>query len=177
MTFQPPPGQGPIDPHGAFTPPPAPGNIPPRPPGMMPPPLPPGMMPPPPGMMPPYPPPIYMMPPQKQRGGFVRGVFLTLATTIFGLSLTLNISLLIVSGILSGGGSHSTNLVDGDPQQKVAVIPINGVILEEMSAQFARWLRTVESDNDVKALVIEIDSPGGSVTGSDEIWHRIRKFK
>src|SRR5688572_16291904 len=109
MTFQPPPGQGPIDPRGAFTPPPAPGNLPPPPRGSMPPPpnfppnFPPGMMPPP----MPYPP-MYMMPPQKQRGGFVRGIFLTLATTIFGLSLTLNIYLLIVSGILGGGGGGTS---------------------------------------------------------------------
>jgi len=170
MTYDPPPGQGPIDPRGAFQPPPPPGNYQQQRPAM-----PPQM----PGMMPPYPPPPMFMPPPPPRrgGGFVRGVFVTLATTIFGLSLTLNIYLLFVSGILSGGGSHSTALVDGDPTQKIAVIPVNGVIMDEMSAKFDKWLRTVEKDNDVKALVIEIDSPGGSVTSSDEIFHRIKKFK
>src|SRR5215203_764419 len=102
MIPQPPPGQGPIDPRGAFAPPPAPnqphgapgafqsqmggGGFPPPPHGMMPPP----------GMMPPggggYPPPMFMMPPgppHKPHRSFARGIFLTLATTIFGLSLTL----------------------------------------------------------------------------------------
>jgi protease-4 len=168
MTYDPPPGQGPIDPRGAFQPPPPPGNFPPPPR----PPMPPG------AMMPPFPPPMFMPPPPpRPRGGFVRGVFVTLATTIFGLSLTLNIYLLIVSGILTGGGSHSTNLVDGDPKQKIAVVPISGIIMDELSTKFDRWMRAIDKDDDVKALVIEIDSPGGSVTSSDEIWHRIRKYK
>ena len=152
MIPQPPPGQGPIDPRGAFTPPPAPGSFPPPPgwrapgPPRMPPGMPPGMMPP--GMMPP----MFMMPPQKPRGGFVRGVFVTLATTIFGLSLTLNIYLLLAGGFLSGGSSRETSLIDGDPRQKIAVVPINGVIMDDMSAKFDRWMRSVEKDGDVKAV-------------------------
>jgi protease IV len=121
---------------------------------------------------------MFMMPPPPRRGGgFVRGIFMTLATTIFGLSLALNIYLIAISGIFSAGGSSSQNLIEGDPNQKVAVIPVSGVIMDEMSAKFDRWLRAIEKDSDVKALVIEIDSPGGSVTSSDEIWHRIARFK
>ena len=142
MIPQPPPGQGPIDPRGAFTPPPAPGNVPPpsgwRPPGPptgMPPGMPPGMMP------PPYP---FMMPPPRPRGGFMRGIFVTLATTIFSISLMLNIYLLLTSGFFSGNGSHETSLIDGDPREKIAVIPINGVIMDDMSTKFDRWLRSRE---------------------------------
>src|SRR5436190_1386122 len=43
-----------------------------------------------------------------------------------------------------------------------------------------RTLRTVEKDDDVKALVVRIDSPGGSALASDLIWHhlmRVRKKK
>ena len=180
MIPQPPPGQGPIDPRGAFAPPPAPGpgNMPPqgwRPPGA-PPNMPPGMMPP--GMMPPPGmPPMFMMPPPKPRGGFVRGVFVTLATTIFGLSLTLNIYLFIASGMLSGGSSRETNLIEGDPKQKIAVVPVDGLVMDEMTARVTRWMDTIDKDVNVKAVVLEIDSPGGSVTASDAIWHRVREYK
>src|SRR4051812_41824825 len=98
MIPNPPPGQGPIDPRGAFQPPPPPGNFPPPPGFRAPGPPPPGMPQMPPGY-PPGMPPMFMMPPPKPRGGFVRGIFVTLATTIFGLSLTLNIYLLVTSGI------------------------------------------------------------------------------
>ena len=43
-----------------------------------------------------------------------------------------------------------------------------------------RTLRQIEKDDDVKAVVIRIDSPGGSALASDLIWHhlmRVRKKK
>jgi protease-4 len=43
-----------------------------------------------------------------------------------------------------------------------------------------RTLRSLEKDDDVKAVVVRIDSPGGSALASDLIWHhlmRIRKKK
>jgi protease-4 len=132
--------------------------------------------PPPPPMM--YPPPMFMPPPPRRGGGFVRGIMVTLATTIFGLSLTLNIYLLIAYGLFSGGGStRSSNLVEGDPTQKVAVVPIRGAIMGQMSERFARLIKQVESDSNVKAVVIQVDSPGGTVSDSDEVYEHIRRFK
>jgi protease-4 len=123
-----------------------------------------------------YPPPMFMPPPPKQRG-FARAIFMTLATTIFGISLTLNVYLLLASGVMSGGGMRQTNVIDGDPTQKIAVLPINGPIFSEMSQRFDRWLTSAERDANVKAIVIEIDSPGGTVTASDEILNRIKRYK
>jgi protease-4 len=157
----PPPGQGPIDPRGAFSPPPPVGG------GSVPPPI----MYPPPMMMPPpyYPPP---------RGGFARAILTTLATTIFGLSIAMNIYLLIASGFLGGSDSaKETILVDGDTKQLVAVIPISGIIDEKLARQFDTLLKSAEADSNLKALVIEIDTPGGEVGASDEIYNRIIKFK
>jgi protease-4 len=175
MIPQPPPGQGPIDPRGAFSPPPPPGQSPGpmmQGPMMPPPPRPMGPMGPPPGM---FPPPMYMPPPPRG-GGFARGILMTLATTLFGLSLTLNIYLLIVSGMMSGS-SRSTSVVEGDPNQKIAIIPLSGAIMGDASEKFDRLLTQIERDKGVKALVVEIDSPGGTVTGSDEIHHRLLRFK
>jgi len=132
-------------------------------------------------MPPQYPmyPPMFMPPPPPRRGGgFVRGILVTLATTIFGLSLTLNLYLLIAHGLFSGGSTaRSSNLLEGDPSQKVAVVPIKGTIMDDASQRFARLIKQVENDSTIKALVIEVDSPGGSVTASDEIFHRIQRFK
>jgi protease-4 len=38
-------------------------------------------------------------------------------------------------------------------------------------------MKTAEADKNVKGIVIENDSPGGTVTASDEIHHRIMEFK
>src|SRR5436309_2783147 len=108
MTPQPPPGQGPIDPRGAFSPPPPPG-APGSPPNVAPPPSssfggPGGPMMPPPGMYPPGPmfsPPMMMPPPGffRPQRSFARAIFTTLATAVLGLSITLNVYLLAFSNI------------------------------------------------------------------------------
>src|SRR5207248_2101441 len=98
MTYQPPPGQGPIDPRGAFSPPPPPGSGGGFPPSPAPPTPNMPTMPPMPPMYPPMPPMFVAPPPRRGGGGFTRGILVTLATTIFGLSLTLNLYLLLVNG-------------------------------------------------------------------------------
>jgi protease-4 len=171
MIPQPPPGQGPIDPRGAFNPPPPP------PPGYRPPMQPPQGMPPMQQMPPMMPPPMFMPPPPRERS-FARAIFMTLATTIFGLSLAANVYLLLFSGLMAGGASARTNTVlEGEATERVAIIPVNGVIMTEASQQFERFIRMAEHDKNVKAVVLEIDSPGGTVTASDEIHHRILQFK
>lgn len=37
----------------------------------------------------------------------------------------------------------------------------------------ARWIRTARNDGSVKAIVLRIDSPGGSSVGSDVIWREV----
>ncbi len=43
--------------------------------------------------------------------------------------------------------------------------------------EMARLLSRVEKDEAVKALVLRIDSPGGSALASDLIWHALRKVR
>src|SRR5262245_60503265 len=119
MIPDPPPGQGPIDPRGAFSPPPPPPSqgAPQQQRPSVPPQLPPPIYPPtgmfPGGMFPgPYP-----YPPPKQRSGFARGIFVTLATTLFGFSVLLNIYLLIAVGLTGDVSAHQTVLVKGDSGQ------------------------------------------------------------
>src|SRR5688572_12448192 len=113
MMPPPPPGQGPIDPRGAF-PPPMPGPMPPQ-----------GAPPPPPGMMqypPPAPPPYFYPPPQPPRG---RGVLRTLFTIMLVLVLIVSLALNLFSaarGLFSGGGGSAvqSTIVSGDESQQIA---------------------------------------------------------
>ncbi len=55
---------------------------------------------------------------------------------------------------------------------KVAVVNISGAIMGGQG--FARWqLDRIADDESVKAVVLRVDSPGGTVSGSDEIHHRL----
>jgi protease IV len=160
MMPQPPPGQGPIDPRGAFSAPPAPG-------GASRPPMPPNM--PPQMMMPPY------YPPPPRRGGGAGRVILILLATI---SIIFNFCLLMLVALPGGSDSASeTVLVKGDASETIAVIPLKGVISGESSERFEKLMRQVEENSSIKALVLEIDTPGGEVTASDEIYRRVLKYK
>ncbi len=59
--------------------------------------------------------------------------------------------------------------------EKIAVISIQGVLTsaEDTIRQFKRY----EENQDVKALVLRIDSPGGTVVAAQEIYAEIQKLK
>jgi protease-4 len=57
-------------------------------------------------------------------------------------------------------------------ENKIAIVTVSGAILG--GEGFAtRQLERVRQDDSVKAVVLRIDSPGGTVSGSDEIHHRL----
>jgi protease-4 len=177
---EPPTGQGPIDPQGAFTPPPPPhAGGPGMPPSQFQPPPPgrPPMGPPPPFYGPPpfmYPPP----PPPSKGKSFARTIFTTLAGLILTGSLVLNVYLIMFSGILAVGNQQRENTIEkGDLTSRIVVLPVSGIIDEKLFEQVDKHLKELADDKRLKALIIEVNSPGGSVTASDEIYNAIMTFK
>jgi signal peptide peptidase SppA len=124
------------------------------------------------------PPPPGMFRPQKS---FARVIFTTLASIIFGLSLTLNIYLLAANSIgggLSGGsGIIQSVVVPGDAKTKIALVPIAEPIWDPTARKFDAVMTAIENDDTVKAVVLEINTPGGTVTASDEIYARVHRFR
>jgi len=57
--------------------------------------------------------------------------------------------------------------------EKVGVIELNGVIAD--SRQILEQIKDFRNNNSVKSIVIRIDSPGGAVGPSQEIYREIRK--
>ena len=108
-----------------------------------------------------------------------RAIFTTLAMMIFSGSIILNVYLLLFTGLLSSNERKvvSKTLIDGDARQKIAVVSLSGVILDDSARQMDALLSAVEADGGVRALVLQIDSPGGGVTASDEIYARLLQFK
>ena len=76
-------------------------------------------------------------------------------------------------------------LEDNGALAKVAVIPIDGIITEHEADQAGNnmveviraQLDRAKDDNRVKAVILKVDSPGGEVLASDEIYRTIRKFQ
>jgi len=64
---------------------------------------------------------------------------------------------------------HSLNK---EGANKIAVIEVDGVI--EDGELVKKQIDKVKADTKVKAIVLRVDSPGGTVTGSDFIYHHLK---
>ena len=67
-------------------------------------------------------------------------------------------------------------------KDKVAVLYLEGEINEEsgegiVDKKVIKTLKKIRKDDDVKALVLRVNSPGGSADASEQIWHAIQNIK
>jgi len=60
---------------------------------------------------------------------------------------------------------------------KIAILPISGIINETTYEYVRNYCDYIQSDNSIKAVIVEVNSPGGGVTASDEIYHELRELK
>jgi protease IV len=60
--------------------------------------------------------------------------------------------------------------------KKVAIIDVSGAIMEGEDSFAMKQIKRVREDESVVAVVLRINSPGGTVTGSDYIYHHLREL-
>lgn len=76
----------------------------------------------------------------------------------------------------------------GDKSAKVAIVEVEGMLLDERSggllqasenplSLFIQELDQAADDDSVKAIVLRVNSPGGSVTTSDTMYDAVQRFK
>ncbi len=65
---------------------------------------------------------------------------------------------------------------DEDATNKIAIIRVAGVIAEG-DGYAKRQIDRVRDDENVKAIVLRVDSPGGTVTGSDFLYHHLNRLR
>lgn len=90
---------------------------------------------------------------------------------LFGLCLAL-ILFFFLATILSSFFGNKKNLSLGD---KIGVVPVRGVITD--SLDIIDQLNKFKKNSKIKAIVVRIDSPGGGVGPSQEIYREINKIK
>jgi len=128
----------------------------------------------------------------KKSGCFI----IVLVVAIFG-SMVLNLAL--VSALATRGSSPLSRVkvtkakpfdeeilvaATGKCDHKIAVIPLEGVIGfgqsgslgESMVDDFKAALEQAQNDDQIKAVILRVDSPGGEITASDVIYDAIKKF-
>lgn len=68
---------------------------------------------------------------------------------------------------------HSLN---GRAQDKVAILAVDGVIMKGETSFAKRQIDRIVEDPHVKAVVLRIDSPGGTISGSDYLYHHLQEL-
>ena len=72
--------------------------------------------------------------------------------------------------------------IDSKAADKVAVIYLEGEITDDsgegiVAKEVIKTLKKINKDDDVKALVVRVNSPGGSAEASEQIWHALENIK
>lgn len=107
---------------------------------------------------------------------------------IFISAVLLIAVLSFVVSLLGGNNNNEPKVAVGD---RVAVINISGPIVDGVSVeqtllggtqaatsgQLMKEIREAAADSSVKALVLHINSPGGSVTAAEEVGRELERFK
>jgi len=127
----------------------------------------------------PPPPPAYQYPPPRRES---RGIFWMIGKMFGAVSVAL---LLIAIGyygalatVLSGGGKVATELYrSGEGLEKIAIVPVEGLIGPDTASFVHDAVETALADDNVKAVVLWVDSGGGFVGPSEQIHHEIQRLK
>ena len=105
--------------------------------------------------------------------------------------------LMNIGSVFSGMGNVSSGHHGGGPRldevtvedhsgsDKIAVIPIEGIISSRMADRggfnmvdiVKAQLKRADEDDDVKGVILRVDSPGGEVLASDDIANLLREFQ
>lgn len=122
------------------------------------------------------PPPAAPPPP---RPSFWRRLLTVIMFIVFAASVLLNIALIGAVGLLYGDFEDRVRekTISGEltAPDKVAVISIDGVLLEA-EGFFKRQIEHARKDQSVKAVVLRVESPGGTIAASDELYHLVRRI-
>jgi protease-4 len=143
----------------------------------------------------PVPPPLLGAPaPRPRKGGRGWMIFSIVLVVLLGLSLLFNFGQLVtgISPVKSGHSSRFAGvrldesiMEDNDGSDKIAVIDVAGIITSQaldrsgstMVDVIKAELDRAKDDTRVKAVVLRVDSPGGEVLASDEIYRAISDFQ
>lgn len=101
-----------------------------------------------------------------------------------GISLFFNLGqfgalLLTLSGDATAPGApievHHSGSRNADA--KIALVEVNGTIMPPFTERILDTLEHIENDSDVKGVILVVDSPGGLVADSHQIYHRLKKLR
>ncbi|MDD4266631.1 MAG: signal peptide peptidase SppA [Pirellulales bacterium] len=125
-------------------------------------------------------PPGYYPPQRRGRGGGLLLFFILILVIALGCSFLLNLALLANQTPSRPGRALQEEYIAHDKFQtgtdKVAIVSVNGAILG-YEGYLKQQIDQASADEHVKAVVLRIDSPGGTVSASDYYYHHLSRLR
>lgn len=84
-------------------------------------------------------------------------------------------ALFSLSGTVEGRVKEEYHSLSKTATDKIAIISVSGAIIDG-EGFIKRQIDQVREDTSVKAVVLRVNSPGGTVTASDYLYHHLRKM-
>ncbi len=127
----------------------------------------------------PYPPHPIVVHVQAKSGGMTRAIMFILGLGLFAMVFIVGV-LFGIGGMLAGAEYNTMVLQqpwrDGTGRT-IAIIPIEGAIDERQAAFVRAAADEVIKSRAFAGVILRVDSPGGGVSASDQIWHDIERIK
>ena len=117
---------------------------------------------------------VYAVAPEKRRGGFLAKLAGSAILTLLVLSILANLYMGLILASLFG--TSETVLEEGETEARIVVLPISGGIDAAMAGFVRESLQGLEADVPT-AVILRVDSGGGGVSPSDQIYHLIEEFR
>ncbi|MDZ7620113.1 MAG: signal peptide peptidase SppA [Patescibacteria group bacterium] len=124
--------------------------------------------------------PVAGLPPQRRSHA---GAWTLLVLLVLGAVGLLVLGLAAVGALATLAGTSGEARVreefvshNESASRKIAIIAIEGVIMDEVDGFVKRQIDHVLKDEQVAAIVLRINSPGGTISGSDYLHHHLRKL-
>jgi protease IV len=99
---------------------------------------------------------------------------LGIGATVVLVGLTGILLVFVLIGSSLSPEDESYEVLSGDGEGQVAVVEINDIIID--SKEPIRELRRFKKRSSVKAIVVHINSPGGGVVASHEIYEQVKEI-
>jgi len=133
---------------------------------------------------PPASPPLTVLPadrpPPRPRKSLWRGLFNWFFFMVFFASIAFNAFILLLFFTVSDSETslhkhhHSGKKSAAD---KIAIVRVEGLLLEGLMSYAQKQIDEAAADSHVKAVVLRINSPGGSITASDDLHKRLHDLR
>lgn len=117
---------------------------------------------------------------QAPKESFLSRMASRLFYTLFSLSILLNIALLAASADYFATEDklkekyHSGSKTS---REKIAVIEVSAAIMPPYTERVISAIKKARDDDEVKGVLLKIDSPGGMVTDSHQIYHQLELLR